>query len=64
MFDRIAANRHDVGHPAWKIVILSALAKALGVQFKVFGLPFGASYDRGIATRAMGPSCKAGAVSK
>jgi hypothetical protein len=51
--DRI--ENHDGYHPAnlelqpyphEAVIELAKLAKALGVQFKISGFPFGASYDK------------------
>jgi hypothetical protein len=55
MFDRIAANRHYIGYPVWKVAALAIIGKMLGVQFKIFGMPFGAAYNPEIAEKAMGP---------
>jgi hypothetical protein len=30
--------------PAWRVILLARLAKLLGVQFKIDGMPYGAEY--------------------
>lgn len=39
-----------------RVSILAFIAKLLGIQFKIYGLPFGASYDRSNRTLRNHPS--------
>ena len=34
--------------PAWKVIVLAWAAKLLRVQFKINGIPYGASHDPSI----------------
>lgn len=38
------ANLSFQPHPHWKVIALAWVAKALGVQFKINGIPYGGKY--------------------
>lgn len=40
------ANLKHQPYPHWKVIALSWIANALGIQFKVDGIPYGAAYNR------------------
>lgn len=38
------ANVASQPFPAWRVIVLAWVGKAVGVQFKIDGIPYGASY--------------------
>jgi hypothetical protein len=39
----------------WKVALLAAVGRALGVQFKIGGIPYGAAYNRQLWESFEGP---------
>lgn len=38
------SNLKLVNYPAWRVIVLAWVAKALGIQCKIHGIPFGGAY--------------------
>lgn len=50
-YDYAAMGCHPNGQPYFRVWLLSIIAKVLNIQFKLGGVPYGASYAGSINTR-------------